>query len=443
MMRGCLVAALLCWVLGAACCAIEGPAPPSTQHAAPSTATEGSITAAVALRQYELAERLLREWVAAHEKDLDARFLLARVLAWQGKTPDALAEYDRLLAASPRDVDYLLGKAQTLTWGDRPAEAVPLLEEARSLAPRYEELYRAEIQALRKLGDQRRLAIVQDEAARLAPSALLGSEPGALGGEFATQSPEPSASNRLPAPGDAQRPGTRERAAATVESEAGFSHESLSHGYTEWRSSFLTWRKVFAARKTVYGMLRETERFSLVDRELMAGFSSPLGKSRTVVVEVSGSPTHRVLPAWSVLGLLQWDLGGGWDVQAGGRHTAYAAAPSDLGLVTFERYWKQYRAAYTLAAAATRDAGVSLSHRVQFGFYYGRQSTVGVGLAAGREVESLGHGRLLTSNVASLNLFGRHWLTPAWAITYEMGWHRQGELYTRKGWSIGLRHLFH
>jgi YaiO family outer membrane protein len=378
------VAVLLCCALGAgsfsprgkpACaqgCAEEGPVPPSTQHPAPST-------------PFAQQERLLREWVATHATDGEARFRLARVLAWQGKTAEALAEYDRLLATSPKNVDYLLGKAQTLTWGDRAAEALPLLEEARSLAPRDEEIHQAQIQARRKLESRE------------------------------------------------QR----------TELESGFSRESLTRGNADWRSFYVEWRKVFAEQKAFYGVLRETERFSRVDRELMAGFSYPLGKGRAALLEASGSPTHRVLPAWSVLGLMQWDLGGGWDVQAGGRHSAYEAAPANLGLVTLERYWKRYRAAYTLAAGETGGAGSSLSHRLRFSLYYADRSAVEVGFAAGREVESLGGGRLLGSEVLSLNLLGRHWLTPAWAITYDIGWHRQGKLYTRRGFSIGLRHLYH
>lgn len=387
--RMAVVTALLCAVSGAQCRASRPVLrAPRTAHC-PMTEGDTSLwdraTAAVALRKYEQAERLLREWLTTHEEDTDARFLLARVLAWQGKTAEALAEYDRLLTASPKNVDYLLGKAQTLTWGDRPAEALPLLEEGRSLAPRDEEIDQAEIQARRKLG-------------------------------------------------------SRER---RLEFESGLSRESLTHGYADWRSFHLAWQKVFTERKAFYGVLRETERFSRVDREVMAGFSYPLGNGRTALLEASGSPTHRVLPTWSVLGLMQWDLGGGWDVQAGGRHTEYAAAPANLGLVTVERYWKRYRAAYTLAAGETEGAGSSLSHRIRLSLYYSDRSAVEVGLAAGREVESLGGSRLLGSDVLSLNLSGRHWLTPAWAVTYDIGWHRQGKLYTRRGFSIGLRHLYH
>lgn len=60
------------------------------------------------------AEEMLQQWLGNHPEDQEARFLLARVLAWQGKHSEALLEYDRLLEEEPDNGDYLEGKAQVL-----------------------------------------------------------------------------------------------------------------------------------------------------------------------------------------------------------------------------------------------------------------------------------------------------------------------------------------
>lgn len=57
------------------------------------------------------AEEMLQQWLARHPEDQEARFLLARVLAWQEKHAEALTQYDHLLETEPNNGDYLAGRA--------------------------------------------------------------------------------------------------------------------------------------------------------------------------------------------------------------------------------------------------------------------------------------------------------------------------------------------
>lgn len=57
------------------------------------------------------AEEMLQQWLTSHPEDQEARFLLARVLAWQEKHAEALAQYELLLKQEPENPDYLAGKA--------------------------------------------------------------------------------------------------------------------------------------------------------------------------------------------------------------------------------------------------------------------------------------------------------------------------------------------
>lgn len=227
-----------------------------------------------------------------------------------------------------------------------------------------------------------------------------------------------------------------------VQVEAGFTQDYLDKGYTDWRSVYVETEKKLAERGVVYGMLRETERFGLRDTELLAGYSSPLGGQWTGLVEANASSTHNVLPKYSVLGQLQYALDDGWNAQFGVRHTEHDTAVTNLGIVTLERYWGDYRAAYTIYSGYLAAAGATLSQRMQFSRYYANQSWLGVGLSGGKELENLGSGGVQQSNVLSLAFNGRHWFSRDWAVSYETTLHQQGDYYNRNGIRVGLRRQF-
>ena len=128
--------------------------------------------AAAASRHFAAAELLLRDWLNTHDKDQEAHFLLAQVLAWQGKTGDALAAFDRLLLAHPANTDYLLGKAEALQQLGKAEQALPLLKKARRLAPNQEEIWRSQIRALLDAGGEsrvRQVRLIQAAAAQRFP----------------------------------------------------------------------------------------------------------------------------------------------------------------------------------------------------------------------------------------------------------------------------------
>ncbi len=55
------------------------------------------------------AEEMLQQWLASHPEDQEARFLLARVLAWQEKNAEARVQYELLLENEPDNGDYHTG----------------------------------------------------------------------------------------------------------------------------------------------------------------------------------------------------------------------------------------------------------------------------------------------------------------------------------------------
>lgn len=227
------------------------------------------------------------------------------------------------------------------------------------------------------------------------------------------------------------------------EVEAGYSRETLSNNLQSWTSTYLLASRRFGERRVLYGGLRETRRFGLDDSEVHAGVYYPLGSTWTAQVEGSLSPTHEVLAKNSVYGQLQKSLPGGWGLGVGLRHNEYTLTASNVVSLLAERYWGNFRGAYTLYSGKPEGGSSGSSHRVQLSYYYADRSSVGISYSDGREVENVGPPRgVLASDVRNWTLSGQHWLTPAWALTYDLVNHEQGNLYRRQGLRLGIRHSF-
>ena len=462
-------------LLAAALCA--------AQPALPAAGLLDEARTAVKSERLDQAEQLLRQQLLRQQHDDEARFLLARVLAWQGKRGEAHIEYDALLKAHPQNADYLLGKAQTLVWDGQPAQALPLLQHARRVAPRYEDVWRLQIAALIAVGDEYRLRqarTIQAMAAErfpksdwrvaganpaapapppASPPALLAIAPSMPPVATPAEPPPVVAQNSATAstspnntpPGNAASPivtpaspGASGDAALSrrTELELGLTSEGLTNGYAGWRSIYLEGLHRFGERKAVYGTLRETERFGLHDSEAQGGFYYPLGDTWTSLVEASVSPTYNVLPKFSLFGQLQKTLDYGWGLHAGIRHSEYPTLNTNIGVFTAERYWSNFRGAYSLYLGRPAGGSTAPSHVLALDYYYGERNFIGIAVNDGREVAGLGPLGVITSDVRGVVLRGRHWLTPDWAVSFEALHQEQGSLYIRHGARIGLRRAF-
>ena len=234
----------------------------------------------------------------------------------------------------------------------------------------------------------------------------------------------------------AQEPGYK------IEAEARTSREHLSGGRTDWRNTQLDLQARNAARQSFYGSLRSTERFELGDSELMMGTYQPFGGAWALQIEAAASPTHHVLARHSQLAQLERRFDGGWGVQAGYRRSAYEHGGADLGILTVDRYFSNFRAAYSLYLGRPDGVGFGPSHRLQWSYFYTDRSFIGIAAASGRETENVFPAGVIASQVRSVALTGRHEFARNWALSYEWMTHRQGDLYTRRGLGFGLRHAF-
>lgn len=228
-----------------------------------------------------------------------------------------------------------------------------------------------------------------------------------------------------------------------LEMEGGFTTETLTNGKPDWKSTYLEAAHDFAKRQTLYGGVRETERFDFRDTELAAGYYHPLTEHFTAQVEASHSPSHNVLPENAVFAAAAWELSKGWVASGGARYNEYTDNDSRVLNAGIERYFGAYRAFYAVYNGKPQGAPSASAQRLGLDYYYGEKSRVGAGVTWGREVENVGPPTgIITSDVRAISVFGRHWLTRAWAVSWEALRHQQGDLYTRTGVRLGLRHLF-
>jgi YaiO family outer membrane protein len=394
--------------------------------------------AAIKNHQFATAETLLVNEVQKHPNDAQAKFLLARVLAWQGKHDEALIQYDQLLTKSPHNVDYLLGKSYVLLWQHQPAQALPLLKQARASHPNYEEVWRAEIQALE----------ATQEASNI-------SEANTLRAQAKQKFPQSDWSEKTP------EPITQAIIVKPNQVEVGGGYNALTNNYDDWHNTYLYGSHDFATHQNIYGGVRNTNRFALNDNQFLIGTTQPLAPRWSSHFEVTHSPTHHVVADWSILGGVVYSIGDGWNVEVNEARKMYSTGSNSTS-VTLDRYFSTYRLAYTVSRGAPDGGGSAIGNRVEGDYYYGSENYIRLSLSEGDELSNevvdgnpsappikicnttapRGETTLVECHVRGIAISGRHWFMPDWAISYQVGYHEQDNLYSDKGVQLGLRHRF-
>ena len=220
-------------------------------------------------------------------------------------------------------------------------------------------------------------------------------------------------------------------------------HENLDKGYDDWQEvmAHLAWRP--DTRTSLFGSYRETERFALRDREAGAGAYLPVGSGGTVLHgEASWSNTHQVLARHAYLLELAQPLGKGWVLTGGGRLSRYETGEVQATWLQVEKYVGDYRFSWHAQVSRVESSGWAPAHRLSASWYGGELTFATLTLAAGREVENVPPGGLLQTDVRAASLSGSFEVAQRWALTGELAWTEQGDVYTRRTLRLGTRLLF-
>ena len=371
---------------------------------------------AVSNKNFKQAEVRLVDQLQRQPDDIEARFLLARVLSWQEKWPEAITQFDKLIDEKPDNADFFLARANTLEWMGLRKQALQDLENARQLSPDYSEIWRTEISYLNK---------ENTPAARDRVTALRN-----------------EAKQKFPEENWDRLPITREikvvqRNGYAV--EASYGHDELTNGRSPWQMTSVKLFMQTPKKEFAHLQLDQIERFDLDDWQIGGSYALPFAHSWYFYVGGTYSPTHEVIANRLLDTKISKSFTNGLNLHIGINHAKYTETDSQQLYLTGEYYWSVYRAAYTYRLIDVRNAGTGDNHNIQLNRYYGETSFIGAAIAKGKDVEFNGTASPPISDVLTLSLYGRHAIRPQWSLIYSFTYHQQGDFYNRNGFVLGLK----
>lgn len=208
----------------------------------------------------------------------------------------------------------------------------------------------------------------------------------------------------------------------------------------------LNWRAVeimppLAPRLSLYAGQLERSHFSSSTASISSGLYRPLLPIRPLG-DAGLSPLHDALPKYTLYSQVNQTLPGGWGLGFGVRQSEFNFATTNLLAFSAERYFGNFRGAFTLYANRADGSPAGSAQRFQVNYFYGERNTVGLAYTTGRDIDHLGLAAgLPVSDVRDLTLSGRHWLSPNWALTYDVLSQEQA-LNRRQGLRFGVSRSF-
>lgn len=216
--------------------------------------------------------------------------------------------------------------------------------------------------------------------------------------------------------------------------------EHLSNDTPDWRELNAGVQMQLAPRHVLDLSVGGTRRFGRYDNQAAASYALPVGSALTVTVDGNASSTHVVLPRYRAGGELQYGFAHDWLAHVGVHTSSYDDATVNQGLLQLEHYVGDY--SWALGWRPTRAFGTT-AHGIELrgSRYFGDRNAITLVVAGGREAASAPGGVQL-ANVRAVALFGSYWLDRHWGLTYGVDHTRQGDLYIRNGFNLGVQYAF-
>ena len=340
---------------------------------------------------------------------LAPRFEEAREAVRSGNFEQARMLYAELVREHPYNVDYLFGYAQVLAWSGDTEAALPLLEEARRLAPDYEDVWALEFRLRQGRTDRQ----YRDEDRAFALAA-------------ANHFPDAKWLSQVPR-------STAGRGHWRVAAE----RERLSNGAPDWQdyTASIDWR--YGDRAQLSIAANRTTRFDTTDHALGADASFAITEQWQAGVAATFSSAPDFLPEAAYALNLSRKFNRGWVVNGGWRRRDYSDQFVDTLELGAERYLGKYRFEY--AVGDSRLGGErAFVHRVTATRYTDNGGRLGIVLASGEEIETVGPGQLLRSPVWAVAVTGAYAPGERLEIGWWLGIHEQGDLYRRDAIGVSV-----
>ncbi len=336
--------------------------------------------------------------------DPAARFARAQKLLRDDQPAAALQDFSALAARYPDNVDYAFGRAQALARLGRTREANDELVRGIALAPDYEALWRFRFSlaaAHPEIIDTGELAALRDDARQRFPAATWW-----------------------------QRSDSSEDWRGQLMLAA--SVENLSNSQPDWNNQSLRidWKATDSLQ--LFASVGRNERFNEPDTPVSAGARVEFLDLWHAGLEFAGTNNANFLPGSGYTAYAGRRFDHGWAGEVRAQRRNYETATVTIWSGRAERYFSDYRAAYTLYVSRLHGLANAVSHAFTLDWYRSDDFSAGVTVAFGDENEAIGPGTVLESAVKSVTLNGRYALNRRFSLNGWVGVHEQGDFYRRQ-----------
>lgn len=224
------------------------------------------------------------------------------------------------------------------------------------------------------------------------------------------------------------------------ETSAGVVYDSLTDNRDNWYQSYVSFSRKKSKREVYYGTLRYVDRLTEAESEVEAGLYFPATRTGVLFAELTASSDHVILPTWR--GTLEWQqaMGKSWVIHGGYRHTEYELGDLKSVIAAIDYYYGDWRVSYRGMRSELEQDNPRTVNQVDLGYYYGSfPSSLVLRYVDGEESEIIDQTlAILTTEVRSLQLIGRHELNKKWMLLFRTGKTEQGDLYDRTSVELGL-----
>lgn len=250
----------------------------------------------------------------------------------------------------------------------------------------------------------------------------------------------PTRSRALPLASQALQDMRDTEGADRITARAAVTYDKLSNNLASWREYSMAANHDIDKQQFIEAGLVRTSRFDLEDNQINALYLRKFTPDLVATIDGNVSPTHRVLPKYTLSGTISYVFLPATVGQFGVKTTSYDETRVNQVTIGVERYIGAFSLGATWRPA--RAFGKSIDGgEVRINYYYGERSSISMLLGAGEEVTPIGEFKTITK-VRAGALFGHHWLDQNWAVTYAVSRTRQGDFYNRTGVNIGLQYAF-
>jgi hypothetical protein len=177
--------------------------------------------------------------------------------------------------------------------------------------------------------------------------------------------------------------------------------------------------------------------------DLRTALHQPTGQNIPNLADTYANAFYEALPRYTLSTQIAGPLHGGWGLGLGVRQSEYSYVTTNLLSLSAEHAWGNLRGGYTLYSSRADGSGLGSAHRFRVSYAYGERNSVGLAYTVGRDVENpaLTLGMPL-ADVRDWTLSGRHWLSPNWALTYDLLSQEHAYLNRRQGLRLGVSRSF-